>query len=43
MKTPTHINRLDLLQQTRRETARPGQRFADKSKYSRKVKHKNKT
>ncbi len=41
MKTPKTINVAEMLQKTRRTTARAGQRFVDKSKYTRKQKHKN--
>jgi len=41
MKTPKAINVAALLQKTRRTHARAGQRFADRSKYTRKIKHKD--
>ena len=41
MKTPKTINVAEMLQKTRRTHARAGQRFADRSKYTRKIKHKD--
>ena len=35
------ISMTEMLQKTRRHLARAGQEFKDKSKYNRKIKHKN--
>lgn len=37
------INRLDLLLKVRRPIPKPDQRFGDKTKYTRKIKHKERS